>query len=245
MKLDNKIWVFFVLAGLLLATGCDQQGLTSYDTQFSGINFSADSTSYSFLGNAEDSHIEEIDVMIVGTSADRDRSFNVEVIQDELTTAGESDYEILGGIVEAGSFSGVLRIRLYNSEKLEEETVSLHLQLTDSEDFEIGVAEANRFVLKWTDQVIIPDWTYFRFFFTAQPSSAAYRAIVESTGLTEFSLQDYLAVGPDGAEALGRVFGDYVKEYNLQNPDNPMRHDDGPLEGELIEPIHYTQSIYD
>jgi hypothetical protein len=115
----------------------------------------------------------------------------------------------------------------------------------DSADFEVGTVEANQFVLKWTDQVIVPAWTFYRFFFTSQPSTAAYRAIVESTGITQFTIQDYLAVGPAGAEALGRVFGDYVKEHNLQNPDNPLRHDDGPLEGELIEPIYYTQSKYD
>lgn len=245
MKLNKILLGLFALVGVLLTLGCEQEGLTSFDTDFSAINFSADSTSYSFLGNSEDEYVEEVEVMILGTSSDRDRTFNVEVVNDELTTAEESDYEIVGGLVEAGSFSGILRIRLFKSEKLADETVSLHLKLVDSDDFEVGTVEANQFVLKWTDQVIVPAWTFYRFFFTSQPSTAAYRAIVESTGITQFTIQDYLAVGPAGAEALGRVFGDYVKEHNLQNPDNPLRHDDGPLEGELIEPIYYTQSKYD
>lgn len=245
MKILKNIFGIIALAGVMLVIGCEQQGLTSFDTDYTGINFPSDSTNYSFLGNSEGEHIKEIEVMILGTSSDMDRTFNVEVINDELTTADESEYEIIEGVVDAGSFSGVLRVRLFNSERLSEETASIHLRLTDSDHFKTGTVEANSFVLKWTDQVIIPAWTFYRFFFTAQPSTAAYRAIVESTGVTQFTLQDYLAVGPAGAEAIGRVFGDYVKEHNLQNPDNPLRHDDGPLAGELIEPIYYTQSKYD
>lgn len=226
------------LAGFLFVNGCEQTNVSSFDPEsFAAVNFQTDSLSYSFLENSGDSYEQEVPVQLMGDSTNADREFSVEVINDSLTTAEPSDYEIQGGVIPAGSFEGTLTITLYNSEKLKDSEVSLHLRIIDSEILEAGNEESNDFVMYWTDKVIVPSWTFYSFFFCPNPSTTAYRAIVESTGVTKFDLQDYLEIGSTGAEALGREFANYVEEYNATH-EEPLTHEDGPAEGQPVQPIY-------
>ena len=234
----------FLLVLMFVFTSCQEEDIMSFEA-LPAVNFVDDSKTYSFLGNPDGEALQEIEIHIIGDAADRDRYFEVEVIQDEQTSARQEQYEIARGVVKAGAFSGVLPVTVFNSEELDSTSVSLHLSIKESEDFQPGNIEMRNFVLSWTNQVVLPNWQWYAHFFTRIPSSAAYRAIVESTGVTQFEMSDYRAVGPTGAEALGTQFGNYVKQYNLDNPDNPLRHDDGDLAGELIEPIYYSKSKYD
>lgn len=225
------------LAGFLFVNGCEQTNVSSFDTSFAAVNFETDSLSYSFLENSEDTYVQEVPMQLMGDTTTSDREFAVEVVNDSLTTAQSGDYAIQGGIVPAGSFSGTLSIELYNSEKLKDTTISLHLRLVDTNALEAGNEEADDFVMHWTDKVIVPSWTLYRFFFCPNPSTTAYRAIVESTGLTEFTFDVYRDLGPTGAEALGREFADYVEEYNATH-NEPLTHEDGPAEGQPVQPIY-------
>lgn len=239
-----KLLPYVALVVTLLFTSCDKQDIMPYQAN-SAVNFISKTVEYSFLGNPEDEYVQEIDVQIIGQATDRDRHFNVEVIQDSLTTATPQQYEIVEGVVKAGEFKGKLYVKLLKSPALDNDKVSLHLRISNSGDFQRGNTESVDFTVVWTNKVIVPAWTYYRFFFTAKASTAAYRAIVESTGVKTFTVQDYLAVGATGAQALGTQFGDYVKQWNKDNPDNPLRHDDGDLAGEEIVPIYYTHSKFD
>jgi len=231
---------------IMFVTACTQEDIMPFKAE-SAVNFVSKSVEYSFLINPEDEYIQEIEVRIIGDTADYERTFNVEVINDSLTTATADQYEIIGGVVAAGEFTGKLSIKLLKSEQLNTDKVSLHVRLVDSEDFKKGNIEANDFTMAWSDQVVVPTlWTYYRAFFTSARSTAAYRAIVQSTGLTRFTAQDYVAIGlTPGAEALGTKFGDYVKQWNLDHPDNHLKHDDGPMAGRDIVPVYYTHSKFD
>ncbi|MCK0131698.1 DUF4843 domain-containing protein [Flavobacteriaceae bacterium F08102] len=238
-----------LLALVLVVTSCTKDEIMSFKGQ-PGVTFlpsenSTFDTKYSFLGNSSGEYIQEVDVQIVGEAADVDRYFNVKVINDEKTTASESQYEIVEGIVKANEYQGKLYIKLFNSNDLDDKTVSIHLELVPSDDFVPGAIETNEFTVSWTNQIVIPSWTYYRFFFVSTPSTLAYRLIVETTGLTEFGRNEYRDLGTDGATALATKFGDYVKQYNLEHPGNPLVHDDGALAGEEIVPKYYTKSKYD
>ena len=235
---------YLALSLMLVFASCDKQAIAPFMAE-PAVNFTSKSTEYSFLTNPGDDHVQEIEVHIVGNTTDYERKFNVQVINDSLTTARPDQYEIIGGVVKPGQFKGKLSIRLFKSPELDKDKVSLHLKLVDSGDFKKGNIEMNDFTIAWTNKVIVPAWTYYRFFFTATASTAAYRAIVESTGVTVFALKDYQAVGPVGAEALGTKFGDYVMQWNKDNPDNPLLHDDGTKAGEKIVPIYYTRSKFE
>ena len=240
MKYIKLISLVVLLLGIL--TSCEQEDIRSFEAE-PAVNFTQTTQTYSFLANPDDAEIIEIPVRIMGNAVDYDRNFDVEVIEE--TGVPEGSYEIMGGYVEAGEFEGVLEVKVFNAPVLENSEASITLELTNSEDFRAGNIGSRQYILNWTDQVVVPAWTYFRYFFTAVPSPAAYRAIVESTGITQFTLNEYRALGPVGAQAMATTFGNYVKQWNLDHPDNPLIHDGGPLEGELIVPLYYSKSLYD
>lgn len=244
MRKINALLVVVALGGLIFS-GCEQNDIMSYQKEYTAVNFISDSTTYSFLGNPDDQYTQQINLRINGDSTNTDRSFNVEVVNDSLTTAEPGDYEIGEGVIPAGQFEGILPVTLFNSEKLSDMTASLHLRIISSADFQVGRVEDRDFVLAWTDKVVLPPWNLYRFFFTSAPSTTAYEIIVEVTGLTELGFAELRGIGQNGLIAMGRQFGDYVKQYNLDHPDNPLIHEDGPSEGEPIEPIYYTQSQFD
>ena len=238
MKTNN------IIVYLLCCSSCHKDELTSFKSN-DAINFTSENFTYSFLGNNTGEYIQEIPVRVIGNAKDYDRYFQIEVLNDSLTTASNNQYDVLEGIVKAGEFKGKLYVKIFNSDELNEESVGIHMKISNSDDFTKGNIESSYFNLVWTNKVVVPNWRYYSFFFTRVASTSAYRAVVASTGLTTFTLQDYRALGPTGAQALGTQFGDYVKQWNLDNPDNPLRHDDGTQAGELIEPLYYTKSLFD
>ena len=234
----------FLLVLMFVFTSCEEEDIMSFEA-LPAVNFVNESKTYSFLGNLDGEALQEIEIQIIGDVSDQDRFFEVEVIQDEETNAEQEQYEIAQGVIKAGEFTGILPVTVFNSQELDSTTVSLHLRMVESEDFKPGNIETRTFILSWTNQVVVPNWQWYSYFFTRLPSSEAYRAVVESTGLLQFEQSDYVAIGPIGAEALGVQFGDYVKQHNLENPGNPLRHDNGDLAGEEIVPLYYTRSKYD
>jgi hypothetical protein len=232
------------IAMIVLLCSCEKEGLLQYSAN-DAVNFVTKSVTYSFLTNPGDEYIQEMEVAIIGDTVSYDRYFNAVAVKDASTTAPDNLYEILGGVIKAGEFKGKLSVKLKKSPELANSTVNLKIRLVDSDDFKAGNVEAREAVISWTDQVVVPSWTYYRIFFTAQASPAAYRAIVVSTGLTVFAAADYSRLGTAGATALGTKFGDYVKQWNKDNPNNHLKHDAGALIGQDIVPVYYTKSKYD
>lgn len=209
------------------------------------VNFNGSFVEYSFLGNPSNEYIQEIPVIIIGDTVNYDRHFKAEVVRDTSTTASDSQYEIIGGIVKAGEFTGTLSIKLRNSPELSTSSVSVKVKLIDSEDMKAGNVEANQYIVRWTNKIIIPSWTYYRVFFCSVSSTAVYRLIVQTTGLKTFPASQYVALGTAGAQALGTQFGDYVKQWNKDHPNDHLKHDDGTRAGQDIVPVYYTRSKFD
>lgn len=252
-KINLKISALYALITLLFITACAKDEIISFEGE-NGVTFLPESVNrtyektYSFLGNDTGEYIQEIDVQVIGKAAEVDRYFTVTTTttdDDDTIDATDDQYEIVEGIVKANEYEGKLYVKLYNSETLSNSTVSVSLEMSDSDDFTAGVTETSSFTLHWTNKIVVPSWTYYRYFFTSVASTSAYRAIVESTGVTTFDRADYFLVGTAGATALGTQFGDYVKQWNLDHPDNPLLHDDGTLAGQEIVPRYYTKSKYD
>lgn len=229
---------------LLSFVACEEEQITSFE-DYSAVNFVSKSIEYSFLGNAEGEYIQEANVRIMGNVRDYDRLFKVEVIKDTLTTASTDQFEIIDGVVNAGEFTGALSVKVLNSAVLDSTKVSIHLKIVDSEDFNKGNLETNELIITWSNKIVVPVWSYFKYFFCATASTSCYRAIVEATGYKKFTSTEYRAVGGDGAIAIGTTFGNYVKQWNLDHPNNHLKHDDGSLAGEEIIPKYYTKSLYD
>lgn len=227
-----------LLGAVLIISSCDKDEIGEFENDLSGINFLQEVSSYSFLENPSNEFITEIPTRIIGNTLSNERFFRVKVVQDSLTTASSNLFEIQQGVVDPGEFEGRLYLKVFNAKQLDTTEVSVHLQITDSEDFTKGNVESIDHVFTWTNKVIVPDWRYYRFFFCRYPSTAAYRAFVASTGMTSFTIDDYRALGPTGAKVKGVQFGDYIRKYNEENPDAPLLHDDGPNVGQPIVPIN-------
>jgi hypothetical protein len=237
--------ILSILLGVILLFGaCREEEIMTYDTSRAGVNFVSSKGDYTFLYNQEDEYTQEIQVQILGDTAGYDRTFRVEVV-DSMTTASSEQYEILGGIVKAGEFYGTLSVKLYNSDMLADATLTIGFQITDSDDFRPGNIESRQFKLSFTDKVVVPTWSYLRYFFCATASTECYRIFVQVTGLTQFTITEYRAYGTAGATALGTQFGDYIMQWNKDHPDNHLKHDDGAMAGQDIIPVYYTHSKYD
>lgn len=243
----QSIKTFLALTTIALVSvvseGCKKQELTAFKAD-TGVNFSIKTVEYTFLGNPNNEHILEVPVKILGDTAGFDRSFKVEIVNDTSTTAQPNEYSIVEGIVPAGSFTGKLRVKLLNSAKLSTSQVGIKLRITDGADLRAGNIESGECIIKWSNKVVVPAWTYFRFFFTSVASTQAYRLIVQTTGLTTLTAAQYGQLGAAGAEALGTQFGNYVKQWNLDHPNDKLKHDDGTQAGQEIVPLYYTKTKY-
>lgn len=244
MKKAKYILYMAIAVISILQVSCKKEEIASF-TANSAVNFTTTQLDYSFLGNPSAEYIQDIEVRIMGNTADHDRTFNAVVVNDASTTAKPDQYRIIGGVVKAGQFTGKLSVAVINSTELNTATVKVKLKLTDSGDFKAGNIENNEFVLGWTSQIIVPAWTYYRSFFSTASSNNVYRIIVEVTGLKTLTAAEYRAMGQIAAEAAGTKFGDYVKQWNLDHPTDHLKHDNGTLAGQDIVPLYYTKSKYD
>jgi hypothetical protein len=242
-KIKNILYVA-VTGILMLQASCKKDEISSFSAK-SAVNFVSKNVDYSFLGNPEVEYVQQIDVRIIGDAADHDRKFSAVVINDEFTTAKPNQYRIIGGIVKAGEYTGKLSIALIKSDELNSSTVNLKVKLVDSEDFKAGNIETSEFVVGWTNQIVLPLWTYYRIFFSSASSNNVYRIIVQTTGLKTLSRTEYLALGQIATETLGTKFGDYVKQWNKDHPNDHLKHDTGTSAGQDIVPLYYSKSKYD
>lgn len=237
---------FLLLTGFFFAglVSCKKSDVLSFQAQ-SAVNFTGTSSEYSFLGNATGEYIEEIPVRIIGEASSKERYFSAEVVRDTVTTAADNLYEIIGGVVPADSYTGVLRVKVKNDPSLRTQKVAVKVRIISAGDFVAGNTETSTFIVRWSEQIVVPAWTYFRYFFTSVASTKAYQLIVQTTGLKTLTATEYQrVVTPAGAEALGRVFGDYVKQWNLDHPNDILLHDDGTKAGQPIVPLYWTKSKY-
>jgi hypothetical protein len=235
--------IIIVMVGIVLQS-CKKKDITGFSAA-PAVNFTSTSTVYSFLGNSQNEYIQEIEVKIMGNATNVDRTLTAQVVNDATTTATPDQYEVIGGVVKAGSFLGKLSVKVKNSAPLNAKEVYVKLKLIDGADLKAGNKENITYVLGWTNKIVVPTtWTYFNIFF-ATKSTQVYRLIVQTTGITSLTGAQYSAMGGEAAAtAAGTKFGDYVKQWNLDHPNDPLKHDDGTAAGQLIVPKYYTKSKY-
>lgn len=149
----------------------------------------------SFMTNMEaEKDTMQIKVLLVGNPVDRDREFAVEVVSDSITTATSDQYRVIKAVVPANDTIGTLVLEVCNPKFLgiNGVHVSMKLAVKDNENFKVGGwLNYSAIILTWTTDLVQPEtWRAMRFFFTSKYSSNVYRAIIASTGLTEFWYYD-------------------------------------------------------
>lgn len=243
---------------MTVLNGCKEDPLQAY-TGGDAVCFWEHAKSYSFYGasTAElPTGIIRVKINIMGYTKPYDRTVAGVALEDapntpvdqKRTTASPDEYRILGGSISANSVDGWFEVELKNVDKIAADELKLNVLLTENEHFIPGLKENESIVITWSRALLRPQtWNGMQYFFCATYSSQVYKIYMEITGLREFW---YMTAGPDPennpedakiSEAMGfvwgRMFGDYIRAYNLEHPDAPMLHDDGTLAGERIIPI--------
>lgn len=240
MKNFSYALLLVAIIGLSIA-GCKKSDPIAFQGK-SSIVFDkklTNSLSYSFLVNPENEVVVKIPMLINGFATETDRSFEVEVVTDTITTAKPDQYIIQPSVIRAGHYRDSLLLTLKKTEALETSVAHLYLRVKENNEFERGVIESQYYQVSWSNQAIMPTWgVYFRTFFSAVGSTKAFRIFVETTGLTNFLAADFRVYGQAGAEVLGKKFGDYIRKWNAENPNNPLLHDDGTQKGNRIVPVY-------
>ena len=240
----------------IMVFSCEENELMSLQAD-GAVNFVNKSNMFSFIECTEDTYLYEADITIMGNVADFDRSVKVEAVLDSITSATPDQYEVQGGLIKANENTGKISVLLKNDPILENETVSLKVKIVDSDDILAGNVEAIEHTISWNDQIEMPSsWWYFTYFYSKKHSPACLKVIYQVTGIKDLSNYSKVReIGMTKVQALAVKFGDYVKQYNLDHPDEPLRHsgnyeglygkEAGLYEGDLIEPVLYTKSKYD
>lgn len=139
MKIKH-ILGFFVFAQFFIA--CDDENYMTFDTNFTGIYFNADSTVYSFSVTPLDVHeyTLKVPVQIMGAPADVDRPIGYELISNLCTATEGVEYIVDKAVVPAQSITGEISFRLLR-DSLKGDYINgytryhLYLRLTDNGHF--------------------------------------------------------------------------------------------------------------
>lgn len=247
MKRQIKYSLFITISMFLLLNGCNKDDIMYYEGG-GAVFFTKSIQNFSFMTNMEaEKDTMLVYVHLVGNPVDYDRPINIEVVNDSNTTATSSQYRILEGAkVAANDTFGNIYIEVYNPDFLDIDGKSLSVRIRIMENEYLkpgGFTDYFATTLRWTTDLVQPEtWRAMRFFFTSKYSTNVYRAIIASTGLTEFW---YYEPDPVTGYQLdqyegwvyGKKFAEWIREYN-ESHDDVYRHDDGEYAGEEIVPIH-------
>lgn len=124
-----------------------------------------------------------ITVRLMGRTADHDRTFRAVAVADSTTAQSPLHYELLPGTIPAGRYEGYLPVVIKRTEDTQDRSVTLYLQMTDSDDFTTGNPDMVNFRLSWADMLMRPaHWPYY----FGQYSTSKYRFAIDVLGLTDW-----------------------------------------------------------
>ena len=241
--MKHKYLFITALVALFAFTSCNKDELLLFDAG-DRVNFMVHEQALSFLGKTTaelpaDTLIT--DITIVGHTAPFDRTVAGVAYEDpagtpddkKLTTATKEDYQILGGIIPAGSTFGTFKVLCINRESLGTQTMKLRVLFAENEYFKPGTKENLYIDLSWSRNLMKPKtWSAFQTYVCATYSTAMYKIFIEVTGLSELEFSNVAE-----AAVIGKKFGDYVRAYNIAHPGAPLCHDDGDEAGSPIIPL--------
>lgn len=169
--MNSKYFYIFIL---LLLFGCkENQDITLYNESHSFVYFAVpnpdtrlskkqlyiDSLDFSFV--REDEEIKEkvvaIPINIIGQTSDRERSYSYTVDKNK-STVDMSWIDISEPVIRANKSQDTLFLTIQKDVAMENGLYYLVLNLTDSEDFQVGHEYNRNFQISITNQLLEPEW---------------------------------------------------------------------------------------
>ena len=178
---------------------------------------------YSFALQPSTVHEDTINIQVrlMGRITDYDRTFRAVAVPDSTTAISPAQYEILNGIIPANEYNGYLPILLKRTEDTKKESVTLYLEIIESEQLSVGNTDAIHFRLSWGDILMKPShWPYY----FGEYSINKYRFAIDNLGLTDWPQADRFSNGSEPgiytsaqlqlfAAQLNETYAEYRKNH--------------------------------
>lgn len=240
MKNISKQIILLAMVSIIF-NACKKQEVSSYEDD-PAIYFTLPSYSYSFIEDVgAQTKTIYLPVSLSGNVKDFDRNFKVEVVNDTNTNVTSDLYEIKQGELLKGSFTGRVPIVLKRNQAVEESLVKLKVKLIGSSELDPIMSQTVQ--ITWTGKIIQPvNWSSLRFYFGTPFSVSWYLFMLKEAGVsslpyyTTLSKTDpvtwWMSAGQVQAYAL--KVKEALNKYNVANPGNELRHQDGAFKGQLV-----------
>ncbi len=239
------------LAVGLLLSACGKEGIMLYK-EAPGIYFNSNATTYSFVENVRNLELGcdtvNIPVLVTGSAVDFERVVDMAVAtEDTLLTAESSMYDILGGSIAPGEYSGVIKVQINYIPALDDSVYVACFKLNATKDFPVTDLNQTHFLLSITNKLTQPaNWSRLQPTF-GNYSNSWYKFILETTGLSSIPYWNSLGsadpANPDPErwtmtynelKAWAAMVKVALTDYNNQHPGNPLRHEDGEYVGQVV-----------
>lgn len=240
----NKILYIIIILGIIPFLGCEENVALEYQDDpalyFAYEQYGQkDSISQTFfiLNSSIDRDTVYVKINTMGKLSDKDRP--VKLVQTNIGEPGAAipgvhyipfeDAEVAKRfVIPAGKSYGNVPVIVLRDPSLELGVYRLELAIEQNEYFRPGINTLCNFVVKTTAQTVKPsNWdTTWRYYFGRSWGSVKMRFIIDATGYTEWEL---LPSDISFVSFLSSQVKLKFEEYNLANPDNPLREADGTL----------------
>lgn len=218
------------LAGVLAIAGCREQETPTFTAKSmlyiqqedfaDGESIDLAHLTKSFASYAGALEMEvSFKVNLIGHVTDYDRPFEVAVVEEE-TTAEENEYEIEAPVLKAGEISTDLKIKLFKTQRMDEEKVTLTILLLAGKHFNLGYEDQLTAQVTYDNTPLKPDWwtEFIALCYLGEYTPAKYNAFYNYCGLTDIS-----DLEPSELRELVLGFKEYIEENGITEEDgSPM-----------------------
>ena len=232
MKIRNMILAAVAVLGIASCSNDDFLYQDQARVRLTGPKIytsGTDSLNFSFVtvASGTDSKTLNVDVYVMGTAANRDRTASIS-IDTQKSTATSDMYEVPATVtIPADSTHAVLPVVIKRSDAILTKSVYLYIKVTESADFAPGVNEENHLMVIWNDKISKPNnWDDLTEFF-GEYSDTKYR----------FMLETLTGVGELDADTMSwAMLMSYrikcqsaLDTYNAAHPNSPLTDENGNL----------------
>lgn len=194
------------LAALVCASSCSKDEIPYYNSLNDAVGFNKESSngydistktlyrSYSFVEHPlDESTLYDIPLTLIGNISDKDRKVSY-AVNKEKTTAPNTSYEIQEAIIPANSYTGHIRVKIYNPS--DDSTFELNLILQKSSDLALGPVEYQNASLSWNNVIPAP---------TSRYNIITYNMLIQGT--SSFSSTSLSYYSPNALKTIVAAFG--------------------------------------
>ena len=228
----------FMIISLL---SCTKEGLKMYEDD-PGVYFTTPTYSYSFTENINaTTKTIYLPIKLSGQKSAVDRTFEVSVVSDSVTTAQTDWFDIQPGELPKNSFDGRVPVILKRNATVDTSIVKLMVKLKGST--ELDPLFTQTLVISWTGKIIEPvNWRWLRYYFGTPFSTGWYTFMLQNAGVSSFPYDGTLSKtdpitwwwSANQVTAYALKVKEALMKYNAANPGNELKHNDGPYAGQLV-----------